>query len=81
MSMFILRLCLAAVALGAAAFFGYEAYWTIAVAGSSPGTGNASLQLLGMTLSFRVGLTILVALAVTSALFAVSVFFIYRSDS
>jgi hypothetical protein len=78
--MFIIRLSFAAVALGAAAFFAYEAYWTLAVACAVPGTGSPSLQFLGVTLSLRVGLTVLVALALASALFAVYVVFLHRSD-
>jgi len=79
--MFIIRLCLALVALGAAAFFGYEAYWTVAVAGALPGTGSNSLQFLGVTLSFPVGLTVLVALGLASALFGAYVLFLNSSDN
>lgn len=79
--MFIVRLCLAAAALGAAAFFGYEAYWTLAVACAFPGIGGNSLRLLGVTLSFPVGLAVLVVLALVSALFAAYVLFLHRSDN
>jgi hypothetical protein len=76
--MFIIRLCFAVAALGAAAFFAFEAYWTLAVACA---TGSPSLQFFGVTLSLRVGLAVLVALSVASALFAAYVLFLHRSDS
>ena len=79
--MFIIRLCLALVALGGAAFFGYEVYWTMAVAGALPGTGSNSLRLLGVTLSFPVGLAVLVALALASALLAAYVLFLHGPDN
>lgn len=79
--MFIIRLCLAAVALGGAAFFGYEAYWTLAVAGTLPGTGSNLLRLPGVTLSFPVGVAVLVVFAVAWALFAAYVLFLHRSEN
>jgi hypothetical protein len=79
--MLIIRLFLALVALGGAAFFGYEAYWTLAVVGALPGTGSNSLSLLGVTLSFPVGLAVLLALALASALFATCVLFLHTPDN
>jgi hypothetical protein len=53
----------------------------LAVAGALPGTGSNSLRLLGVTLSFPVGLAVLVALGLASALFAAYVLFLHRSDN
>lgn len=79
--MWIIRLCLAVVALGAAGFFGYAAYGSLAVATAAPGTGSPAMELLGVTVSFGVGLSILGALALASALFAVYLLFSGWSDS
>ena len=79
--MFILRVCLVLVAMGAAAFFGCQAYWALAVACALPGTGGYSLRLLGVTLSLPVGLAVLVGLALASALFAAYLLFLKKADN
>ena len=79
--MLVIRLGLALAGLGGAMFFGYEAYWTLAVPGALPGTGSTSLRFLGVTVPFSIGLAVLVALALASAFLAAYVLFLHRSDS
>ena len=75
-----IRLGLVLAGVCAAGFFAYEAYWTLAVACSVPGTGSPSMQLLGVALPLSVGLGVLAALALASILFAIYVLFLTKSE-
>ncbi len=76
--MLILRLCFGVFSLGMALFLGYEAYWSLAL---TQRWGGSGLQLLGVTLSFPVGMTLLVLLGLAFALGTIYAFFFSSSDN
>ena len=77
--MLIVRFCLGVSSLGMSVFLGYEAYWSWAL--TLRGWGGNGLQLLGVSLSFPVGMTLLVLLGLAFALGALYAFFFASSDN
>jgi hypothetical protein len=76
--MFIARLCCGVLSLGLALPLGYEAYWSWVL--TLRGWGGNGLQLLGVSLSFPVGMTLLVLLTLAFGFGAIYAFFLARSD-
>ena len=77
--MYIVRLCFGVLSLGLAVLLGYEAYWSWVL--TLRGWGGNGLQLLGVSLSFPVGMSLLVLLTLAFAFGAIYAFFFSRADN
>ena len=81
--MLIVRVFLGVVSAGMAVFLGYVAYWSWALtiwSASRGWSGSNSLKLLGVTLSFPVGMTLLIVLTLAFAAVAIYALFLAKSD-
>ncbi len=80
--MVVARLCVSVASLGVAVLLGYQAYisWMVLVWAAAQGGASASLQVLGVTMPFSVGMTLLVSLALAFAFLAVYALFVAKLD-